>query len=64
MTDLKIKLVMSIVGPDMDKKFQNYGPAQTSIQDMFAPFQGMQSLLRLSYNHDLQGVGIAAYCVP
>jgi agmatinase len=54
----------NFVDTDMEKKYQGYGNDLTSIQDIFSPYQGIQSFMRLPYNRDLADVDIAVYGMP
>lgn len=48
----------------MGKLYQTYGDEHTSILDVFTPFQGVQSFMRLPYERNLEEVDIAVYGMP
>jgi agmatinase len=64
MTDQKINSIDNIIVGDMEKKYLGYGEELTSIHDMFTPYQGIQSFMRLPYQRELDEVDIAVYGVP
>jgi agmatinase len=53
-----------IVHGNMTKKYQGYEAEFTSAQDMFIPYQGLQTFMRLPSQRDLTDVDIAVYGLP